>query len=160
MTTSGNPPSEKGMTTKTPDGRLSYVQRTDLPKPRKLSWYRSGGLLNERRAHRVPFPETLHVVGLVRSSVDGRFVVDSEGFIARGRDISVGGISFRHDAPLPHRFVAVSFRSPFGTETLIAKLLWCRFTRQERYFSGGCLITEPQFSFKLNIDWDEIESGC
>jgi hypothetical protein len=148
--------SDSEMTTSAQGQLHAYVQPTDSPR---LSWYRSGGLLNERLAHRVAFPETLHVVGLRTCSGNGLFVADTDGIIARGRDISVGGISFRHDDLLPHRFVAVSFRSPFGTQILVAKLLWCRFAGEGHYMSGGQLVVEAQFHSELDIDWDAIQAG-
>lgn len=148
--------SDSEMTTSAQGQLHAYVQPTDAPR---LSWYRSGGLLNERRAHRVAFPETLHVVGLRRCSGHGQFVADTDGILARGRDISIGGISFRHAASLPHRFVAVSFQSPFGTQTLVAKLQWCRFAGEGHYMSGGQLVVEAQFHSESDIDWDAIEAG-
>jgi hypothetical protein len=125
----------------------------------RVSWYQWGGLLNDRRSHRVAFPESLHVVGLNTSSETAELVQVSEPIIARGRDISVDGISFRHEVPLPHRYVAVSYRSPFGTETLVAKLTWCRFEREGHYVSGGRISVEPQLNSELNVDWDSLESA-
>jgi hypothetical protein len=149
MSISPNPPFDSETSTKLPSQLQSYILRTDSPK---LSWYRSGGLLNERKSHRVAFPETLRVTGLEKNTDSGEFVAVSDSIIARGRDISVGGISFRHEETLPHRFVAVSFHMPFGMQTLVAQLLWCRFTWEEHYISGGNLIVDTQFNFELNID--------
>jgi hypothetical protein len=143
-------------TAKTLDDVLSSVRETDSPK---VSWHQWGGLLNDRRAHRVVFPPALHVVGLDMNSDTGQFTPVSEAIIAHGRDISVDGVSFQHDVPLPHKFVAVSFRSPFGTETLVAKLSWCRFAHKDRYVSGGRLTVEPQLNPQLTIDWDMVESA-
>jgi hypothetical protein len=133
------------------DQILSQAQE---PKSHQVSWYQSSGLLNDRRAHRVAFPETLHVVGLEINSDNGQFVAVTDVIIAGGRDISVDGISFQHKDPVPHRFVSVSFRSSLGTETLVAKLSWCRFSREGHYVSGGRLIVEPQRNLELSIDWD------
>tara|TARA_R110002072_G_C7978996_1_gene536113 strand:- start:135804 stop:136256 length:453 start_codon:yes stop_codon:yes gene_type:complete len=135
------------------DEVLSTVQGIDSSS---ASWYQSGGLLNDRRAHRVAFPETLHVVGLEMEPRSGQFVPVSEPVAARGRDISINGISFRHDEPLPHRYVAVSFRSPHGTETLVAKLSWCRFAGNDNYISGGRLVVETSLDAELNIDWNAL----
>ena len=45
-----------------------------------VSWYQWGGLLNDRRAHRVSFSERLHVVGLsINSDTDqncGQTILD------------------------------------------------------------------------------------
>lgn len=130
--------------------------RLSLPLARtpQVSWHRSSALFCCRRFHRVAFPEPLHVVGLIIDPETGQFRVDSDRMVARGRDISVGGISFRHNEPLPHQFVAVSFRSPFGTKTLVAKLSWCRFAREGYYMSGGRLIDHPRGDIEFDIDWD------
>ena len=137
------------------DGALSSASETE---PRRVSWHQWGGLLNDRRAHRIAFPETLHVVGMAESD-SGQLVRAADPIIARGRDISVDGISFKHDEPLPHRYVAVSYRSALGTETMIAKLSWCRFAREDRYVSGGRLTEVPQLNPELNIDWDSLQQA-
>jgi hypothetical protein len=138
---------------KTLDEVLSTVQQAGLPR---VSWYQWGGLLNDRRAHRVTFAETLQVVGLSTDSDTRQLVPASEPIIARGRDISVDGISFQHSDPLPYRFVAIRYRSALGTETLVAKLSWCRFAGEDHYISGGRLTVEPQLSLELNVDWDGL----
>jgi hypothetical protein len=153
MTLLTNSPSGSESPPKTLDEVLSTVRETDSPR---VSWHQWGGLLNDRRAHRVAFPETLLVVGLATDSVTGQFIPVTEPIIAKGRDVSVDGISFQHADPLPHRYVAVSFRSPFGSETLVARLSWCRFAREDRYVSGGRLTVEPQLDAELNIDWDAM----
>lgn len=159
-------------TATTLDGLLSQVDSSGLPQ---VSWHKCSGLANDQRGcqtlspdslcfsrdtHRVPFSETLHIVGLEIDPDDGQFVVTSDRFVAIGRDISSGGISFRHDGPIPHRFVAVSFREPFGTKTLVVKLSWSRFTGDRRYLSGGGIITKPQLNKeKLNIDRNSLPSA-
>lgn len=137
------------------DGALSSASETQT---RRVRWHQWGGLLNDRRAHRIAFPETLHVVGMAESD-SGQLVPAAEPIIARGRDISVDGISFKHDEPLPHRYVAVSYRSALGTETMIARLSWCRFAREDRYVSGGRLTEVPQLNSELNIDWDSLQQA-
>jgi len=146
-----NFPSVSESSPKTLDDVLSTVRETDPPR---VSWHQWGGLLNDRRAHRVAFPETLRVVGLTADSATGQFIPVTEPIIAQGRDISVDGISFQHADPIPHRYVAVSFRSPFGFETLVARLSWCRFAGEDRYVSGGRLTVESQLNVELDIDWD------
>ena len=49
-------------------------------------------------------------------------------------------------------------RSSFGTETLVTKLSWCHFEREGHYISGGRITVEPPLYFKLDIDWDMLES--
>lgn len=153
MTAVANETSDSSSATGIWDQILSQAQE---PRSHQVSWYQSSGLLNDRRAHRIAFPETLHVVGLEINPNNGQFVAVADGIIAGGRDISVDGISFQHDDPVPHRFVSVSFRSPLGTETLVAKLSWCRFSREGHYVSGGRLIVEPQCNLEQTIDWDSV----
>jgi len=148
-----NLPSVSESSPKTLDEVLSTVQETGSPR---VSWHQWGGLLNDRRAHRVAFPETLFVVGLTTDSNTGQFIPVTEPTIAQGRDISVDGISFQHADPIPHRYVAISFRSPIGSETLVARLSWCRFAREDRYVSGGRLTAKPQLNVELDIDWDAL----
>jgi len=156
MTAIANLTSRSASSAKSQDEVMSTVRESDS---RRASWYQWGGLLNDRRAHRVAFPEVLHVVGLGTNSDTGQFMQVSEPIIASGRDISVDGISFRHEVPLPHRYVAVSYRSPFGTQTLVAKLSWCRFEREGNYVSGGRITVESQLDSELDIDWDVLESA-
>lgn len=156
MTVLTNLPTDSESSSRTLDEVLSTVRGTDSPS---VSWHQSGGLLNDRRAHRVAFSETLYVVGLTVDSESDQFVPVSESVIARGRDISIDGISFQHDEPLPHRYVAISYRSPSGTETLVAKLSWCRFARKDNYVSGGRLTAETQLDHEFNIDWDALPTA-
>lgn len=155
MNAYSNPPLEPGTSTSAIQDYLPAItENEDSPR---LTWYRSGGLLNERRAHRVAFPERLHVVGLELDRDRNQFITASEAVIGEGRDISVDGISLYHTEHIPHRYVGVSFRSPFGTQTLVAKLLWCRFVRENHYMSGGQLIANPAYHSDGDIDWSRIE---
>lgn len=154
MTVIANQPATFEPSTKSLDEVLSDVRGKDSVR---VSWHQWGGLLNDRRAHRVAFSEPLHVVGLAINRDTGKLEPQAEPIIAQGRDISVDGISFRHDDPLPHRYVAVSFQTPFGTETLVAKLSWCRFAREDHYVSGGRLTVEPQLNAAVNVDWAAVQ---
>lgn len=82
---------------------------------------------------------------------------DSEPILVSGREIPVDGISFRHQVAIPHLYVAVRYRSSFGTETLVTKLSW-HFEREGHYISDGWLTIEPQLDFELDIGWDVLES--
>jgi hypothetical protein len=97
------------------------------------SWQRMQ-LVHERHWHRIPFREELTVTPideLERRPMDERHE-------AVGCDISLGGISFKHAAPLPHRLVAVTFELSDGsTESLVTRLRWCRFGVDGAYRSGG-----------------------
>lgn len=155
MNAYSNVPLQPGTSTSAMQDYLPAI--TENEESPRLTWYRSGGLLNERRAHRVAFPELLHVIGLKLAPDHNRFMTDCEAVIGKGRDISVDGISFYHTEHIPHRYVAVSFRSPFGTQTMVAKLLWCRFVREKHYMSGGQLIANPAYHSDIDIDWTRIE---
>lgn len=64
-----------------------------------------------------------------------------------GRDISVGGFSFRHLEPLAERFVVVTF--PMETSNKVHRAMrlgWCRFLRRGIYESGG------KFLHNVNVD--------
>lgn len=60
---------------------------------------------------------------------------------ATSRDVSAGGLSFAHAGLLTCRFAAVSCRTNAAdgtrTETMLVRLLWCRFIGRHRYLSGG-----------------------
>lgn len=98
------------------------------------------GPVTERAAVRVPFDESVVVTpwDVAMAAPAG------PSLLAGGRNLSTGGISFSHVGLLPHRHVAVSFpgtrRDEEGDrviETLIVRLIWCRFTRRGIYLSGG-----------------------
>jgi hypothetical protein len=83
---------------------------------------------------------------------------DSKPILVSVRGIAVDGISFRHQVAIPHRYVAVRYRSSSGTETLVTKLSWCRFERAGHYISSGQLTVESQLYFNLDIDRDMLKS--
>ena len=85
-----------------------------------------------RGVHRIPFSGSLRLRGLNENlePVDGEIV-------ATARDISGDGISFRHDNPLPYRFVEVTYHAALGAVTRRAKLTWCRYAVEGFYVSGG-----------------------
>ena len=98
----------------------------------KATWHRTSSLIYSRRTHRVPFAESLTIRGLDESLNP----VDRE-FTARSRDISAHGISFRHEGPLPYRFVELSYQTARGTITRRVRLTWCRYSVEGSYVSGG-----------------------
>jgi hypothetical protein len=100
------------------------------------TWRPAGLSLWERRWERIAYPHPILVEPL--GEVDGRYVPDGERLLVAGHDLSLGGLSFEHDVPLPHRFVALSFpMEPRLTRAIVAQLTWCRFTRSGLYDSGG-----------------------
>ena len=55
-----------------------------------------------------------------------------------GKNVSDRGIGFFHQQPLPFRRTIVTLGDPGGYSlSLLAELLWCRFTRHGWYDSGG-----------------------
>lgn len=93
----------------------------------------TGVTIHDRHSERFEFEGPIVVQPL---DAEGR--PDGEPLFVEGRDLSVGGLSFRHERPLHHRHVAVSF--PFvetGGRCVVAELGWCRFTREGVYRSGG-----------------------
>jgi len=125
------------------------VTSSDLPAPPldrlkqvRACWVKSGPVTEGRGALRVPFDETVVVTPW---DVAGRAPA-GPAILAAGRDLSTGGLSFSHAGTLPHRYVAVSFRGDRrddegrpAIETLLVRLIWCRFTRRGLYLSGGKL---------------------
>lgn len=99
---------------------------------RTASWHRSASLVYSRRSHRVPFSGPLCLRGL-----DEAFEPVDEPLTATARDISGDGISFRHDGPLPYRFVELTSDTARGPVTRRAKLTWCRYSIDGFYISGG-----------------------
>ncbi|HEX6984624.1 MAG TPA: hypothetical protein VF170_04570 [Planctomycetaceae bacterium] len=112
-------------------GRLSGV---------RACWMKSGPVVQGRAVLRMPFDEPVVVTPWELAA--GRPAGPS--LLASGRDLSPTGLSFSHADPLPCRFAAVSFRGertdPEGgplIETVVVRLLWCRFLRGGTYLSGG-----------------------
>ena len=69
--------------------------------------------------------------------IDGESCIDVSAPISvLGKHLSLGGFSFYHHRPIPHRVVAVQFP---GTSRLIhrLRLKWCRFLGEAWYDSGG-----------------------
>lgn len=54
------------------------------------------------------------------------------------RDMSEGGIGFRHGVPLPEGVATISFKLENGQSTeLTVELLWCRNDGNSMYISGS-----------------------
>lgn len=102
----------------------------DIP----ASW-QDGPFVWERRAgHRIRFTGALSLIPLDDDSDEPC----GPTWRVHSRDISLRGISFAHDMPLPYRKVGLSFELPgSGPITVVTRLHWCRFTRNGVYESGG-----------------------
>ncbi|MBW3543806.1 MAG: hypothetical protein KY476_26455 [Planctomycetes bacterium] len=113
------------------------------------SWHASPCLLHSRRWHRVGYRRPAVLTPLADECAR-----EGMSWAITGKDISLGGFSFVHARPLPHRFVAVTFVA--GVEqpvTLLVRLTWCRFTREGRYQSGGSFVREIVLDDVPAEDW-------
>lgn len=106
----------------------------------KACWVKSGPVVQGRSSLRIPFAETV----IVTPWDEARRGPSARPLLADGRDISEEGVAFRHRQPLPCRFAAVSYRglNPADRETpvvesVLVRLLWCRFMLSGVYLSGG-----------------------
>lgn len=133
--------------TKWRTGELARLVAAD-----KASWQEHPTLLQNRKLHRRAFQHSVVVTPLESMNMQPI----GESVVARGRDISSGGIAFDHDAPIANRHVAVTLQvEDGGSITMITSLNWCRFTREGSYFSGGRFIRQidrPECDF----DWDSV----
>lgn len=103
-------------------------------------WVKTGLSTECRGVLRLPFDEPI-----VLTPWDSRTgAALAPASLASGREISSRGLSFSHERSIPHRSVAVSFRTDrldesgtLAIETIVVRLIWCRFTRKGEYLSGG-----------------------
>jgi len=96
------------------------------------SWHQPGNLLQNRRSRRMPFQESLCLYAL-----DDQYQIAGPPQRVLGLDISVDGLSFTHQKPLACRYAAIAFQTAQCVETHVARLIWCRYSRQRHYVSGG-----------------------
>jgi hypothetical protein len=98
------------------------------------SWNGPSTFVERRRWHRVPYDRAILITPLDDETNEP--VGPSQR--VRGRDISLGGVSFDHRETLACRKVACIFEpdSP-KSESVIVRLTWCRFTKDGWYQSGG-----------------------
>lgn len=108
---------------------------------------------------------TFHRRSELRTSFNGAIVLtpfdagssspNGEPRLVRGRNVSLHGISFEHETPLPHRDIVLTFALPDGcVESLVTRLMWCRFNRDGRYQSGGRLLRSIASPIDCNVDWN------
>ena len=87
-----------------------------------------------RRDMRYPYP---FLFCLVPVGNDGTTPLP-ESITVVGKNVSNHGIGFYHREPTPHRRVIITLgNTPDNRLTVLTELLWCRFTRQGWYDSGG-----------------------
>ena len=117
------------------------------------SWNISPSLLQKRNWHRVGFHKPIGLTPLD----DRSFEPVGQPTVMPGRDISLHGISFVHQHPLPYRTVAVTFLLQGGnTESIVTRLTWCRYTRDGYYHSGGKFVKTVALPNDNSIDWDGL----
>lgn len=93
----------------------------------------SGLSIHDRRNQRHEYDGPILVQPL-----DAHHVPTRDALLVEGRDLSTGGLSFRHAKPLAERFVSVSFPGAGRPNRgLLTELTWCTFTRTGEYLSGG-----------------------
>lgn len=91
----------------------------------------------ERRSdRRYPYP---HLITLIPVAPDGTHLTD-ETTVVIGKQLSVGGLSFYHRQPIPHRRAVVVFEFGSHRAALLVDLAWCRYMRQGWYVNGGRFI--------------------
>jgi PilZ domain len=92
-------------------------------------------LADERRHRdRFPIPYTFRLTPL---DDDGKLLTDETTTIV-GKDLSLSGIGFSHDHPLPHRRAIISLNHPMvGRFAVEAEIVWTRPT-PIGLFESGC----------------------
>jgi hypothetical protein len=142
-----------------PNGVAPAAGPSILPRTREIdnlvqsvtaTWNGPCPLLQKRRWHRVLFDRPI-----VLTPMDGE--AQGQPMVARGHDISLGGISFFHASPLPFRLVAVTLlRSDGDLESVMTRLTWCRFNRDGRYRSGGRFLRKIEVDLGCGSDWNVL----
>lgn len=100
----------------------------------EASWQRGGPGWERRIEHRYDFVQTIRLIPL------NDLTEEPEGpaIFVETRELSVNGVGILHSQPLPYKKVALTLSLPCGSRvTIVTKLLWCRFSKEGRYASGG-----------------------
>lgn len=134
--------------------RLQSLSRDEAVGP-TASWHQSASTIHGRRSHRIPLPQSVCLTGL-----DDSFRPCAAPVVVQGRDISVDGISFRHGQPLPFRYATVSLRTAHGIESAVCRLIWCRYSREGHYVSGGKFVRHIPAILVPPDDWETLEQDC
>jgi len=129
------PGAESVEVVRTPESVVRSLEEVDtLLESLVACWNDPQRILQQRRRQRFPFRREIRVTPLNEQTGEPM----GPPFLATGRDISLGGISFVHERPLPFRLVAVMLPSESGEpQSLVTRLNWCRFNREGLYQSGG-----------------------
>ena len=87
----------------------------------------------------------------------GSALPDGDPTLVAGRNLSLQGVSFSHEHPLPYRDIVLTFALPGGgVESMVVRLKWCRFTRGGKYQSGGRLLRTTPSPIGVDLDWNQL----
>ena len=135
------PPKSGPATRNWPSGGIISLE--GLIQDFEASWQRGGPGWERRQKHRYAFEQSVQLVPLDEQSEQPV----GSALVVKTQDISASGIGFQHRVPLPYKKVALTLVPPGGTEiTVVTRLLWCRFTREGHYETGGQFVrcSDPQ----------------
>lgn len=128
--------------------RLDEISR--LVETLVAAWYESPLVQQQRGEHRIPYNHPLALTPLDDKTEE--FI--GQTTIVAARNLSVEGVSFSHQQPLPFRKIALTFALPDGeVESMVTRLRWCRFTRDGLYQSGGTFLRTIQSPIGRDVDW-------
>lgn len=116
-------------------------------------WQHPADAAERRTCQRIPFQKSIALF-----AIDGETEQPSgEPYLVTGKDISINGVGFSHDSPLPFNKVAVGFELPNGcSQFVLVRLSWCRFTRRGVYESGGMFIRPITPPNDITLDWTKM----
>lgn len=94
------------------------------------------GRIEQRTAARLTLNVPVRIAAVVMAAGAARLL---DGEIAgEALDLSLRGLSFTHDATLPHYFAAITFTLPIGRSvSLLVEILWTHAETKQTYRSGG-----------------------
>ncbi|MEZ6044947.1 MAG: hypothetical protein R3C11_05080 [Planctomycetaceae bacterium] len=116
------------------------------------SWSKSFYRYDQRRDHRIPHQSDLLLVPVFNETE----MPNGDPGLVLCKDISNGGFAFFHQHPIVHRKVAVLLPTALERqELMVAKLVWCRFTRHNFYCSGAKILRKATFPFEER--WTEMD---
>lgn len=120
------------------------------------SWIGENRPTPARKLHRRDFLDDFAVTPLD----DAELRPDGPMRLVQGRDVCRDGVSFQHRAPLTCRFAALTFRlSDERTESVVARLKWCRFTRSRTYRSGAQFLRLQSFGWERSLNLARLPLG-
>ena len=128
--------------------RLDEISR--LVETLVAAWYDAPLVQQQRGKHRIPFDQPLALTPLDDKTEE--FIGQPQ--IVAGRNLSLDGVSFSHEQPMPFRKIALTFALPDGeVESMVTRLRWCRFTRDGLYQSGGTFLRTIRSPIGSDVDW-------